>query len=524
MGDDPSSDAQVAEPNAGPMSRALETQDVHGEANPRYFAWDLAEHGERPCVGDARIQLSYAQFAAVVDGCALLLRSVGVSNGDVVALQIPNRVEFLVAMMATWRLGAIATPVNPEFGAAEIGHQLDDSGARVVITDRPEAAAGRNVTVIRIHEIANPDGRFIADSSWSASLTSAPTAKDIALLIYTSGTTGAPKGVALAHNNLQVMASSMVTHLELTGDDHCLLVLPLFHVNAICTSFLTPMLAGGRLTIIGRFSVSDFSRAVCELQPTYFSGVPMIYALIARQSDVDRTAFSSLRFAISGAAPISPSILAAAEELLGVPVVEGYGLTEGTCASTCNPVVGQRKPGTVGPAMPGQTIAVVGPQGPTTEPGIAGEVVIRGGTVMAGYHNKPEETAATIIDGWLYTGDVGTLDAEGYLSIVDRKKDMIIRGGENVYPKQIECVLAEHPAVFEVAVVGRPDDVAGETPHAFVVTRPGSATSESELVAFLAERVIRAKVPTAIEFVDALPRNPIGKTDKVALRQLCRRS
>ncbi|MBN9636791.1 MAG: AMP-binding protein, partial [Actinobacteria bacterium] len=176
MGNYPAGDAQAAESNAGPMSRAIETHDAHCEANPQYFAWDLAENGERPCIGDARIQLSYAQFAVAVDRCALLLRSVGVSMGDIVALQIPNRVEFLIAMMATWRLGAIATPVNPEFGAAETGHQLHDSGARVVITDTPEAAGGRNVTVIGIHEIAYPNISLIADSLSAAALTSLPAA------------------------------------------------------------------------------------------------------------------------------------------------------------------------------------------------------------------------------------------------------------------------------------------------------------------------------------------------------------
>ncbi|MFI7188823.1 class I adenylate-forming enzyme family protein [Nocardia nova] len=501
------------------MNEAAKKNPSNEPAAVEYFAWNLRGHDKRPCIGDDRIRLSYAEFAHVVDRCALMFRAVGLGAGDVVALHVPNRVELLVAMMAAWRLGAIVTPINPEFGLVEASHQLHDSKARVLITDTPEVAIGRNIAVIRIDEVLPA---HTPTDGWSEELSSAPSPADIALLIYTSGTTGVPKGVALTHANLQFMASSMVTHLRLTADDHCLLVLPLFHVNAICVSFLSPILAGARLSITDRFSVPNFVRAVRELRPTYFSAVPMIYALLVRDSNIRPDAFASLRFAISGAAPISPTLLANAEELLGTPILEGYGLTEGTCASTCNPPAGPRKPGTVGPAMPGQTIAVDGPHGPTDDPSVIGEVLIRGENVMAHYHQRPAETAETVIDGWLHTGDIGVFDEDGYLSIVDRKKDMIIRGGENIYPKQIEDLLAQHPAVLEAAVVGRPDEVTGETPYAFVVARPNAKPTEPELRGFLAAQLIRAKVPTTIEFLETMPRNPIGKTDKIVLRERAR--
>ncbi|UZG55544.1 class I adenylate-forming enzyme family protein [Rhodococcus opacus] len=474
-----------------------------------YFAWDLAtQRADAPCLRDDRLELTYRQFAERVDAFAAQLSENGVGRGDVVAIMLPNRAELLIALMASWRIGAAATPVNPTFTASEAEYQIDDATAVLVVNEGPDAPTGGRPA------IAVGDMATTPDPAWAPGTTAG--GDDLALLIYTSGSTGRPKGVMLTHDNLQFMSSSMVQHFSLTADDHCLLILPLFHVNAICVSFLTPMLAGGQLSVTGRFSPARFFDDVARLRPTYFSAVPTIYALLVSQDTVGDT--SSLRFAVCGAAPISKELLDHAEQRFGLVIVEGYGLTEGTCASACNPPEGLRKPGTVGPALPGQTIAIVDESGAPVPAGAVGEVVIRGANVMRGYLGRPEETERTVIDGWLHTGDVGRLDEDGYLTLVDRIKDMIIRGGENIYPKEIENALATHDDVLEAAVIGAPHDVYGEVPVAYVVTYPDTAVTHDVLAEHLSSRLTKVKLPVAIHIVDALPRNPVGKIDKPGLR------
>ncbi|MFD5811951.1 MULTISPECIES: class I adenylate-forming enzyme family protein [Rhodococcus] len=474
-----------------------------------YLVWH--RESDRPCVRDDDRELTYAEFARRVDGFAAQLQQHGIAAGDVVAVMLPNRAELLVALMAAWRLGATATPVNPAFTATEAEYQIDDAGAVLVLGAGPDTPSGGR-PLIHVDDMATAP-----PAGWSAGADPRP--DDTALLIYTSGSTGRPKGVQLAHANLQFMADSFRTHLQLTEADHCLLILPLFHVNAIAVSFLAPILAGAQLSITGRFSPARFFDDVARLRPTYFSAVPTIYALLVSQPLDTPVDTSSLRFAICGAAPISKELLDRVEQRFGLVVVEGYGLTEGTCASACNPIDGPRKLGTVGPALPGQQIAIAGPDGRHLPAGATGEVLIKGPNVMRGYLGRPEETARTVVDGWLHTGDVGRLDEDGYLTLVDRIKDMIIRGGENLYPKEIENALATHPAVLESAVIGAPHEVYGEVPVAYVVTYPERTVTDSELLAHLSERLTRVKVPAEVHVVAALPRNPVGKIDKPGLRR-----
>ncbi|MFT4202124.1 class I adenylate-forming enzyme family protein [Gordonia sp. (in: high G+C Gram-positive bacteria)] len=473
-----------------------------------YFAWNLTDRGDSPCVRDDSTELDYAGFAARTDAAAAQFAQRGVTRGSVVAVWLPNRVELLIAMMAAWRLGAVATPVNPQFLIPEAKRQIDDCDAVLVVAAQDEPDLGRPVLVV-------DDLATAPEPSWRAP--QQPSPDDTALLIYTSGSTGVPKGVELTHANLQYMGTAIGQNSDLSAADHALLILPLFHVNAIAVSFLAPILAGGQLSVTGQFSVSRFFDDVARLRPTYFSAVPTIYALLVSKMPADAD-LSSLRFAICGAAPISRELLAHAEKTLRIPILEGYGLTEGTCASACNPLHGVRKPGTVGPALPGQTIAIAGPDGKHLPPGQAGEVVVSGPSVMRGYLGLPDATASTVVDGWLHTGDVGKLDDDGYLTLVDRVKDMIIRGGENIYPKEIENALAEHAGVLEAAVVGRPDDVYGEVPIAYVVPYPDAEVTGEELLDHLSSRLTRVKLPVSVTVVDALPRNPVGKIDKPTLR------
>ena len=477
-----------------------------------YLPWTMPQdRGAQACVRDDRVELTYAQFDARIAAFAEQLSELGFGKGDVLAIMLPNRVELLVALFAAWRLGGAATPVNPVFTANEADYQIEDSGASVVVNEGPHApSAGRPCVAVDAMRTA---------ATGEPSAPAAPAPEDLALLIYTSGSTGRPKGVMLDHANAEAMSSTMATHLTLTAQDHCLLVLPLFHVNAIMVSALATFRSGGQLSIVGSFSASRFFDQVERLRPTYFSAVPTIYALLASLPEDVRPDTSSLRFVVCGAAPVSEELLNRSVERFGFTMVEGYGLTEGTCASACNPVDGVRKLGTVGPALPGQRIAILAEDGSFAATGETGEVLISGPTVMRGYLNKPEATRDTLVDGWLRTGDVGRLDEDGYLTIVDRVKDMIIRGGENIYPKEIESVLCSLPDVLEAAVVGRPDPILGEAPIAYVSLYPGSELTEEQLLDHCRRHLTRVKVPEGIRVVGALPKNPVGKIDKPTLRR-----
>ena len=455
-------------------------------------------------IADDTATLDNAAFAERVARAAALLARSGVRPGDVVAIALPNRVELVIALFAAWRLGAAATPVNPGLTRPEMQYQVDDAAAAVVIGEGLELDA----RVIEVSALAEEPTLHTdpADTPSDA----------LALLIYTSGTTGRPKGVMLDHANIAAMCDMTRAGLGITAADHSLLILPLFHVNGIVVGTLTPLLAGGRVTIAGRFSPKTFFGLVHRVRPTYFSAVPAIYAMLT----ADAADTSSLRLVVCGAAPMPAELIARVEGTLGVVLVEGYGLSEGSCASTLNPYDGVRKPGTVGLPLVGQEVRVVDQLGRPLPRGERGEVVIRGANVMRGYLNRPEDTARTIVDGWLHTGDVGIFDEDGYLRIVDRIKDMIIRGGENIYPKEIETALYTHEGVLEAAVVGRPDDILGEVVVAYVAQRPGTAVTVEELHGLCAGRLAKYKRPAQIEVLAELPKNAVGKIDKPALRAL----
>lgn len=474
-----------------------------------YLPWQSPAAGsDRPCVGDADRTLSYREVEERAAAFAEQLSARGVGTGDVLAIMLPNSLELLIGILAAWRVGAAATPVNPTFTARELDYQLADSGAKLILAlpgtvTEIDLITPEQMRAIPEQPVQNPDIPL----------------DQIALLVYTSGSTGQPKGVMLDHANARAMTEQMVACFDLSAEDHALLVLPLFHVNSIMVSFLSPISVGGRTTVLERFQPESFIAAVEKFRPTYFSAVPAIYARLAELPESTHFDTSSLRFAICGAAPVSKELLERIEQRFSISLVEGYGLTESTCASACNPVRGVRKPGTVGPVLAGQKLRILTADGRDAAPGERGEVLIGGPTVMRGYLGRPDATAETIRDGWLHTGDVGILDEDGYLSIVDRIKDMIIRGGENIYPKEIEGVLAEHPAVLEAAVIGAPHAMLGEVPVASVVLMPGSTATEEELIELCRIGLAKIKVPARIEFLEDLPRNPVGKVDKPRMRR-----
>ena len=478
-----------------------------------YLPWNQpTARSDRVSMRDASVELTYAEVARRADAIAWQFAAAGVGRGDVVAVMLPNQVELLLGLMAAWRLGAAATPVNPVFTANEAGYQIADSGAKLLLTNDPAADYGVPVLTPPELHIRPSDALPAPDTRLD----------DLALLIYTSGSTGRPKGVMLDHANLAAMAASIGEAVKLGPDDNCLLVLPLFHVNAILVSCLAPIAAGGQVTILARFAPDTFLAALSQYQATYFSAVPAIYARLAELPAEQLGDTSSVRFAVCGAAPVSVELLQRSESRFGFPVIEGYGLTEGTCASAINPLDGIRKPGTVGVALPGQQVATMRADGSFAAAGEPGEVVIKGPNVMRGYLGRPQATAEAVVDGWLHTGDVGVLDNEGYLTIVDRIKDMIIRGGENVYPKEIESVLCRHGAVLQAAVIGVPHEIYGEVPVAYVATYPGASVTADELLALCRGNLTKIKIPTAVHIVPELPKNAVGKTDKPALRESAR--
>ena len=469
---------------------------------------ELDPHGA--AVSDGHRSLTNTQLLNRVRMAARQLQDLGIGPGDVVALRLTNRVEFVVLLFAAWRLGATVTPVNPSMTDVEVVRQLQDSGARLLVVEDGTAVMAHEVAVLAVGALyegtTEPDQAPLLDPAM------------LALLIYTSGTTGVPKGVMLDHANIDAMVEMGRLALEVGPADRCLLILPLFHVNGIVVSVLLPLLVGASVVIAGRFDPRTFFELVERERPTFFSAVPTIYSMLAALPDDVRPDTSSLRFGVCGAAPASAELLTRFEARYGFPLVEGYGLSEGTCGSTINPVAGPRRAGTVGFAFPGQEIRIVDSDGTEMAPGTDGEVVVRGPNVMRGYLGRPDETARVIVDGWLHTGDVGHLDAEGCLTLVGRSKDMIIRGGENIYPKEIEDVLASDPAVLEAAVIGVPDEKWGEVVVAYVQPRPGSTVDPSALKALCARSLTGYKRPTAFFVVEAIAKNAVGKIDKASLR------
>jgi long-chain acyl-CoA synthetase len=470
-----------------------------------------AQAPDAPAVADDDTDLNNAQFADAVRRASATLREHGITAGDVVAIMLPNRTDFVVAMFAVWRLGAAVTPISPTLVPAEAAYQIADAAAKVVVVDAP-LEIDAPVEVLSTSELTAGHAPAAVEPAEQRD-------GALALLIYTSGTTGRPKGVMLDHANLNAMCHMVIDAFKMTGDDHSLLILPLFHVNGIVAGTLSPLVAGGRATIAGRFSPKTFFDQLEQCGATYFSAVPTIYTMLSDLPAEVRPDTSSVRFAVCGAAPASVELLTKFETRYGIPLIEGYGLSEGTCASTVNPLDGERKPGTVGLPLPGQRIRIVGPDNVDVPRGVTGEVLIQGPNVMRGYLNRAEETAKTLVDGWLHTGDVGRLDEDGYLMLVDRAKDMIIRGGENIYPKEIETVVYQLPEIAEAAVVGRAHPVYGEEPVLFVSLNSGATISADRIRDHIQESLSKYKHPAEITILDDLPKNPVGKIDKPKLRK-----
>lgn len=465
---------------------------------------------------DEQRSLNNAAFANAVTALAEFLRERGIGRGDVVGAMLPNRLELVLIMFAAWRLGAAFTPVNPALTLNEAGYQLRDCSAQLVVVDAASAA------ILAGEPIEKVDVASLPLETQSTPARCEALDSGTALLIYTSGSTGRPKGVMLDHANIAAMIRILRKHLEFLPSDRALLVLPLFHVNALLVSLLTPLAAGGSSVILEKFDRHTFWSAVVSHEATFFSAVPAIFILLNQAPAEEKPDLSRVRFVICGAAPMPAAAISAFESRYGVPLLEGYGLTESTVGATCNPLAGPRKAGTTGVTLPEMEMRILDDDGAALPLGEIGEVALKGPNIMRGYLNQPEASAKTIVEGWLRTGDVGFIDADGFLTLVDRKKDMIIRGGENIYPKEIETALYTHDAVAECAVVGRTDAVMGEEVIAFVALKPSVTADATELSRTAALSLAKYKHPREIRVLAALPKNPVGKIDKPALRALLR--
>ncbi len=448
------------------------------------------------------------------------LRRLGVGPGDRVVVMLPNCPEVLQAYGAILRLGAVVVPVIFLLNADEVRHILADSGARVAITS-PDLAPKLDGFTGTIIAVGGAPGARAYEELVAREDDACPVVAraddDLAVVLYTSGTTGRPKGVALSHDNLESNARAAANLYELDRDRWALAVLPLSHSYGL-TLMNAGHILGTRAVLLRWFQPELVLETIQRFRCQQMAGVPTMFVYLLHFPGAERFDTSSMRLWGAGAAPLPVEIVEPFEAKFGGRLLEGYGLTEASPVVSAHRLSGVRKLGSVGQPIPGVEVTIRADDGRTLPAGEVGEVCVRGRNVMVGYYQMPEETARTIVDGWLHTGDMGRLDADGFLYIVERKKDLIIRGGFNIYPREVEEVLYAHPAVAEAAVVGTPDPLMGEEVVAFVVIRPGASASADALVAFCQERLAKYKCPRRVRFVDALPKNPVGKILRKELR------
>jgi long-chain acyl-CoA synthetase len=470
-----------------------------------------AQHPDRPAVRLDDRALTYAELDDASARLAALLVDRGVRPGDAVGLMLPNTIEFAIAYYAILRAGAVVVPMNPLLKAREVAYYLSDSCAGLLFATAASAShtgAGANAAGAEVIDVdADLTALLAAYEPVPASVPRAD--DDVAVLLYTSGTTGQPKGAELTHANLRHNAAmTATTLLELTPDDVVMGCLPLFHAFGQTCGLNAAICSGACLTMISRFDPATVLAAIERDHVTVFEGVPTMYGALLEHPDRSRDT-SSLRVGVSGGAALPVELLRGFEEEFATPILEGYGLSETSPVAAFNHPHQPRKPGSIGTAVAGVALRLLDDQGNEVAPGAVGEIVVRGHNVMRGYRNRPEATREAIPDGWFRTGDLARQDDEGFYFIVDRKKDLIIRGGFNVYPREIEEVLYEHPAVIEAAVVGIPDDRLGEEVGAAVAVR--TEIDPAEIREFVRNRVAAYKYPRRVWIVAELPKGPTGK-------------
>jgi len=492
-------------------------------------------------------RMTYAELQAQVESFAAGLAGLGVARGDRVAIMLPNCPQTVIAFYATLSMGGIAVMTNPMYVERELEHQWRDAGTRTVVAlDRlwpriqqvKDRVGLANVVLTGLRDFEKPTeigrgegARFFREliekggappqASVKPDDASTTLSTSVACLQYTGGTTGVAKGAALTHRNLIVnvtQACEFIFHKTKDGEERYLAVMPFFHAYGLTAVMNVSIRKAAAMIILPRFETGAVMAAIREHRPTIFAGVPTMYAALNNAASADDLA--SIRACFSGAAPLPLEVMQAFEKRTGAKIAEGFGMTEASPVTHVNPMYGLRKPGSVGLPLPDTEARIVDAESGTRTlaPGEVGEIAIRGPQVMQGYWNLPDETAKTLRDGWLFTGDLGRMDEDGYFYILDRKKDMILSGGYNVYPREIDEALFAHPKVREAVAVGIPDAYRGETIKAFVVLKDGETATPEEIIAHCRANLAAYKVPAAVEFRAALPKTMVGKTLRRVLR------
>lgn len=497
------------------------------------------------------MKMSYTQLRDSVDRFATALHSMGVKKGDRVAIMLPNCPQAVISYYAVIRLGAVAVMTNPLYMERELSHQLRDSGAETmifldmlhgkVLKVAPDTGLKKLIVTgiqdylpfplnclypLKVKKqgqsLEVPADRgilkfkdLLKKNSPSPPPVEIDTENDLVLLQYTGGTTGLSKGAMLTHKNLVsnvLQVKAWLTDCQ-EGGERMLGALPFFHVFGMTVAMNFTIYTGSTMILLPRFEIETVLKQINKYKPTLFPGAPTMYVAVISHPEVEKYDISSIKACISGAAPLPVEVQEKFEAMTGGKLVEGYGLTESSPVTHCNPIYGKRVPGSIGQPVPNTEVKIMDSDMGTEEMplGEVGELCIRGPQVMKGYWNMPEETARTIRDGWLYTGDMARMDEEGFTYIVDRKKDMVIAGGYNIYPREVEEVLYEHPKVKEAVVAGVPDPYRGETLKAYCVLKEGETATDKELMEFCKQNLARYKVPRLIEFREELPKTMVGK-------------
>jgi long-chain acyl-CoA synthetase len=487
-----------------------------------------AEHGDKIFMFFGNREISYRELNQAANRVAAGLVRLGIKKGSKVALLVTNRPEFVFSMFGAYKLGAVTVPINCNLKAEEIEYIISNSDASTIITspEFTETVRGVQSRVAALKTFVVLGDDLYGGIPFDALMTEKPDEpavdvlpEDEASIIYTSGTTGKPKGVILTHDNYCFDARSMVEGANITESDRYMCVLPLFHVNGQVVTVIGPMVAGASMVLCEGFSPSTFFADLERFQATTFSAVPTIYSILLNLPDASAYDLSRLSMCICGAAPMPVEVFTEFEKRFSAFIIEGYGLSEGTCASCVNPVGGLRKIGSIGLPLPGQEMKIVDSDGRPLGTGEVGEIVTRGRHVMKGYYKNPQATAEVLKDGWLYTGDLGYSDEDGYFFISGRKKEMIIRGGANIYPKEVEEILYQHPAVKEAAVIGVPDKIWGEEVVACVILKDEAQATEEVLIAFAKQKLADYKCPKQVFFMTEMPKTATGKIQKGVLAE-----
>ncbi len=479
-----------------------------------------AELGDKPALidGPSGRTISFAQFADRVEALAGALAARGIGRGDVVAIYMPNLPEYAVIFQGVLRANATNTTANPLYTETELGHQLSDSGAKMIFTIAPFLATARaaaehagigDIVVVGESEGGEPTlADLIAEDAPAPAIEIDP-ATDLAVLPYSSGTTGMPKGVMLTHRNLIANVLQIDEKFKITTDDVLIGVLPFFHIYGQTVIMNLGLRNGATVVTMPRFDLDQFLSLIAEHRVTLANVVPPIALALAKHPAVDAADLSSLRLIMSGAAPLGAELSAAVANRIGVPTIQGYGMTETSPVTHISPLEPELiKGGSIGLPLPGTETRIVDPE--TREEGTRGELLIRGPQVMVGYLNNEDATRQTIdSDGWLHTGDVAEIDEDGYFAIVDRLKELIKYKGFQVPPAELEAILITHPAIADCAVIGVPDEEAGELPKAYVVV--SGEVSDDEIKEFVAAKLSPQKKVRLVERIDAIPKSAAGK-------------